>query len=536
LVVALTNFLNGVFMRKNLLSLSIAAMIGGLGLAGSASAGVSIVTPTSTATLLAPSTSGVGNILVVPYFSTQNGNSTLLSIVNSDTVNGKAVKVRFRGAANSDDVYDFQVFLSPSDVWTANVSQNSAGLSMLTTADTSCTLPSASTLNSTPFVTNRLPAVSSTFTAAQQASWTREGYVEIFNMADIPPNSATTSLFTAIRHVNGVPPGCPNQVSSSAAFTPLQNDVTAATYASVGFAAPTSGLFGGATIINTAGASVAWSGNDYALVAVNNTALAPAPGNIVFSPQMPTNAATPSLFTNDPLMIGAAPIIVAANYDLPDLSTPYVGTITPTAQANATASGFATLAVNNEYLVTPSIAAATDWTFTMPTRRYAVAMNYAAATPAAVYSSTNNGGLASWYFTSANVSVSTANKLLLCVASGSQTAFGQEEQTAAGSSFVVSPGQVAPGINFCGEASVLSFSGTSVLGATVAQSGVAAGLPSGVTAGWLNITTPGIGNGLPILGASYEQATGPVVAGKSTNFGISYQHRYQRGSVTALPF
>jgi len=518
-------------MRKNLLSLSIAAMIGGLGLAGSASAGVSIVTSTTTAVNLVPSTSGVGHILVVPYFTTQNGNATLLSIVNSDSVNGKAVKVRFRGAANSDDVFDFQIFLSPSDVWTANVSQNSAGLSVLNTSDASCTLPSAAVLNSTPFVTNRLPAVSSTFTAAQQASWTREGYVEIFNMADITPNTATSSLFYQIKHINGVPPGCPSQTSTGSAFNALTTDVTTS-YTTIGLAAPTTGLFGGATVINTAGASVAWSGNDYALVAVNATGTwFPAPANIVFSPQMPTPAATPALFTADPLMSAVTPIITAANYDLPDLSTPYVGTGTPVAQANATAAALATLSISNEYLVTPSISAATDWTFTMPTRRYAVAMNYATGLP--VYNT-----VASNYFTPADVSISTTNKLLLCVApasSNSVNGFGQEEQTVAPSGFVISPGQAAPGVTFCGEASVLSFSASaaqsSVLGATVAANFLT-GMPS--TAGWVSIGTPGIGNGLPILGASYEQATGPVVAGKSTNFGIAYQHRYQRGATGSL--
>ena len=535
-------------MRKNLLSLSIAAMIGGLGLAGSASAGVSIVAPSvlgapaTSATALAPSTSGVGNVLLVPYFTTQNGNATLLSIVNSDTVNGKAVKVRFRGAANSDDVFDFQIYLSPSDVWTANVSQAASGLSMLATGDASCTLPSATTLNTTPFVTNRLPAVSSTFTAAQQASWTREGYVEIFNMADIPPVTTTngSSLFEQIKHVNGVPPGCPGQNSTGSAFTPLTKDVTT-TYAAIGLAAPTTGLFGGATIINTAGASVAWSGNDYALVAINNTTPpVVAPGNIVFSPQMSTNAANPALFTNDPLMVGTTPIITAANYDLPDLSTPYTGTITPTVQANATAAAIATLAVNNEFLITPSISAATDWTFTMPTRRYAVAMNYATSPATAVFSPADINSVSSKYFaggSTGNVTISATNKLLLCVAAGSLNGYGQEEQTVAPSGFVISPGQAAPGLSFCGEASVLSFSAnaaqTSVLGATVAANFLT-GMPT--TAGWASIATPGIGFGLPILGASYEQATGPAVAGKSTNFGISYQHRYQRGGTTLLAY
>jgi hypothetical protein len=49
-----------------------------------------------------------------------NGNSfnTLMSVVNT-TASTKAIKVRFREGRNSLEVLDFNVFLSPFDVWTA---------------------------------------------------------------------------------------------------------------------------------------------------------------------------------------------------------------------------------------------------------------------------------------------------------------------------------------------------------------------------------------------------------------------------------
>ena len=100
-------------MRKNLLALSIAAMVGGL--SGAANAAV-INNVGTTATGLSINPQGVGHILAVPYFSTQGNNKTLLSITNTDTTNGKAVKLRFRGAANSDDIFDITVFLSPGDM------------------------------------------------------------------------------------------------------------------------------------------------------------------------------------------------------------------------------------------------------------------------------------------------------------------------------------------------------------------------------------------------------------------------------------
>ncbi|QIL83283.1 hypothetical protein G7047_27575 [Diaphorobacter sp. HDW4A] len=108
---------------------------------------------------LVTNASGAGHMLIVPYFSTQDGNALLFSLINSDEVNGKLVKLRFRGARNADSVFDFQVFLAPGDMWTANVSKNADGLSYLTTEDQSCTKPSMALVNSTPFLTSRLTRI-----------------------------------------------------------------------------------------------------------------------------------------------------------------------------------------------------------------------------------------------------------------------------------------------------------------------------------------------------------------------------------------
>jgi hypothetical protein len=537
-------------MRKNLLGLSIAAMIGGLGLAGTASAGVSFAgtgaATATNATVLRNAIDGVGHILLAPYFSTQSGNNTLLSIVNTDTTNGKAVKVRFRGAANSDDIFDFQVYLSPGDVWTANVSQNASGLSQLTTNDASCTIPSRSVLNSTPFVVGRLPAVSSTFTAAEQASWTREGYVEVLTMADIPPATGATTLFTQIKHVNGVAPGCPAGETTGAALLALNTDpATEAAAVALGFNTPTASLMGSATIINVAGAAAAWSANMDAIVGVNDAAAAPinsntdylaARGRIVFSPQTAITASNITFLTADPLL--RAGTVTGANYDLPDLSTPYVGTAalaatgagSPIAQAEALTKSLAVNSIQNEYLTTNAVInAATDWTFTMPTRRYAVAYNYAGTTAAtqAVY----NTGAASAYFTSGNVTVTGR---LLCVNPGtgtSATSWGQDEQASSVTTgFVVSPSTLAPAFAFCGEAAVLAFStnaANTVLNATIAKS--TPGTAPISTAGWQTIPTPGLtGLGLPILGSAYVKVTGPAVNGASTNFSLTAAHRRTR--------
>ena len=48
------------------------------------------------------------------------GQTTVLSVVNTTNL-AKAVKVRFLEGYNSQEVLDFNLFLSAYDVWTANV-------------------------------------------------------------------------------------------------------------------------------------------------------------------------------------------------------------------------------------------------------------------------------------------------------------------------------------------------------------------------------------------------------------------------------
>ena len=521
-------------MKKNVLALSVAALVAGF--AGGAHAVTNLAG--ATATDLQFGNTGTGHMLVVPYFSTQDGNSTLLSIINTDETKGKAVKVRFRGAANSDDIYDFQVFLSPGDVWTANVSAGADGKSFLTTADASCTKPSKATLNSTPFVTTRLnPAA----TAEVKANNTREGYIEIFNMADIvAPAAPATNLYTSIKHKNGVAP-CANiaadavaGTTASTAWTAINTDASNAvlTGAPIGMAAPTTGLLANWTIINVP-KSVAWSGAAAAIEAVNAGG-APVAGNVVYFPQTSTalTAAQALAYTADPLMQGATPVVKGALYDLPDMSTPYVtGAGTPSVQAATLANAIAATAVMNEFWTDPAISAATDWVFSMPTRRYAAAVNYKAAgalpgsvVPAAVYNANN-----ATHFAVANTEMSGDK---LCVTKITNSPWDREErQPTAPDDVVISPSEPGAPTLFCGETSVLSFNNggattSGVLSANVAVKDIDVGYQDG----WMKLNTPGAtATGLPVLGQAFVSAFNPAVSdGTAGNFNMGWSHRYAR--------
>ena len=491
-------------MRKNILSLSIAAMVGGLGLAGGAVA--------APATTLKVTPEGIGHILVVPYFTAQEGNATLLNIVNTDETNGKAVKVRFRGASNSDDVFDFTLFLSPGDVWAAEISQNpSTGLARLSTPDNSCTLP---TQVNRDFITARLNP------KANLANETREGYIEILNTADIKPG---TAVYSAIKHVKGAPPvACSNGAATPAALKPL---LTEAGISAAGFSAPTTGLFANWSIFNVADAT-SWSGEATAIVAVDARGLA-GEGLVVAHPQAngkPSGSVAD--LTADPLLVSGA--VTIQHFDLPDLSTPYTGTTTAAAQAALLSGALAKTSIKNEYFTDDSVQAQTDWVFSLPTRRYSVALNYEASNgvPAGRVFTT----LSPEYFNASNTTVEgSAATQKICV-SGIDRVFWDrsEQQKASDEDFVISPSPIAPKINLCGEVAVWSINAGDEFAASALSASVARkNLEVGYADGWGKFVTPGLGNGLPLLGAAFAKATSTNIgAGVSGNFGLAWAHRY----------
>ncbi len=112
--------------RKNLTAAVLAGLAGIAGIAG-----------TAQAVNLNPD--GLGQVLIYPYYTTNGGNDTLLSVVNT-TDSAKAVKVRFLEGYNSREVLDFNLYLSPNDVWVAAITDD-AGAPTLIIPDDSCTVP-----------------------------------------------------------------------------------------------------------------------------------------------------------------------------------------------------------------------------------------------------------------------------------------------------------------------------------------------------------------------------------------------------------
>lgn len=525
-------------MKKNVLALSIATMIGGLGFSGAAMAQAAFDV----------NESGTGVIQIVPYFTAQDGNATVLHVVNTDTTDAKAVKIRFRGASNSDDLLDFQVFLSPGDAWTGLASANADGRLQLVTNDSSCTLPASVrtdgvTLAPLDRLSNRLWD-----TAEKKHAQTREGYVEILEMATIPAHTKTTglneveALYTAVKHVKK--DGVMTAPCTAAAFNFLDNikngadsDGTAATTLS----APTGSLAASWYIMNVA-KSTTFSGSATALALDTASAGTAKP---VYAPQKAQSEST--LVTADPLI--ASKVVEQQDFDVPDLSTPIAGAAATLTAANTQAGNLSKainrLQVFNQFYQDAGLNAATDWVFSMPTRRYLVAANYEAkqyvkgtvyeavladnsvpvvADREAAYVYRNlaaTTAAANKFNVATNITVNTAGQI--CVAANGQTFFDREEDSVK-DGHVVSPG-IAKKLNLCGEVHVATFGAASPLGASVAQSS----FQTDFGAGWgvVDFGT-GAGNGVPVLGAAFTAAKNPnAAAGMVGNYGITWPHFYK---------
>lgn len=507
-------------MKKNVLALSIAAaMIGGFAGAASAQA-----LPTSfsnegmetpTADTLVQSEGGAGHILVVPYFTSQNDNMSVFHVVNTDTVNGKALKVRFRGAANSDDILDFTVFLSPGDVWTGSVQGNENGSYFLTN-DKSCTFPDIRG-EQVQFVTDRLP---SNATAAA----TKEGYIEILNMADI--TGASTEMYKAVKHVNGVAPCTSATLEKTLSINPL-DDVSTQAAADLGFQTPTGKLTADWYILNV-NQTTTFSGAATAIAATGGNGR----GNFVLFPQdnLNTSSAESAIpfLTADPLLKDGTKV-KAVNFDFPDLSTPYLAaTTTAEIQASDLTRAVANTGVSNQFALDTGINAKTDWVLSMPTRRYSVGADYTQAVTSEDYRVFNqlvstDGTDAGRFFTRGNTYVNPNNGLI-CATTTAYTFWDREETSKKGAA-VISPSNLK-GLDFCGEVNVLSFNdaaGTSVLGASVGRTNVNVDYQNG----WGAIT---YAKALPVVGSSFIKLSnsGGLANGFSGTYGITWPHRFAK--------
>jgi hypothetical protein len=251
-------------MKRN--SLTTALLAGLAGVAGMA----------STANALNINPDGIGQVLIYPYYTVNKGNQTLISVVNTTSA-VKAVKVRILEGRNSREVLDFNLYLSPFDVWVGSIEASGAtGPARLKTPDTSCTVPqipgagtAAWTLGGVDFRNfeysnlepiggaNRRDHPSSLVPVYESLDRTREGYIEMIDMGVLSTGTGLTRLAEEATHVRpaavgtvaAVPANCSALVLS---WTEGQPGGWWAEGGEVNVGLPNGGLYGGGSIVDVA--------------------------------------------------------------------------------------------------------------------------------------------------------------------------------------------------------------------------------------------------------------------------------------------
>jgi len=277
---------------------------------------------------------GLGQTLIYPYYTVQQvggkAMNTLVSVVNT-TSSGKVLKVRFREGKASQEVLDFNLFLSPNDVWTAAVVDSGSGGRLLS-FDKSCTNPA---IPATGVDFRNLAYVGDG--AGNGLDRTREGYLEILELATV-----IGPALNAITHNSaGVPANCAAVRTADGSLPANQ------------MAAPTGGISGTGTIVNVA------QGSD---IGYNAVALA-AFREAVNSPTLATE--TNNMLDADPfaLVVGSFPRTFVDHADFNRAGFAGVDAVSATMMHSS---------VINEFVLESTTRSNTDWVLTFPTKRYYV--------------------------------------------------------------------------------------------------------------------------------------------------------------------
>lgn len=507
---------------------------------GVALGGVSMV---PTAQAVSAAQDNIGQALIFPYYTVNSGWMSLFGVTNT-SANIVAVKVRFREAYNSRDVLDFNVILSPHDVWTGWVAETANGPTIFS-EDTTCTIGKI-TSSGVPFPSPTSYVGSAVDGGPTTVARMNEGYVEMIMMGAADPTSSTTLPTTALARgaihstTTGVPPGCDalvNAFQDTAKLSQLRSEFSVP-MANLNPLSGTFSLVNGGEGYSAAGKPVALANffsSDATACGTNNTfgvcnlitlqLSQAAAGDFYRSWHEPSlsaaNTAGARLATTG-TGLGAEPSIAGTGVNL----------------TGAPAVSFALAHTNviNEWTRRTNPAAgwttASDWVVTFPTKNFYVdnkpstefagraagRANIATALPAVTTAPTP---FAQFFVDTVNTpDVTTRGQSCDSI---SIALYNREEAMATGGGF--SPGGTP---QLCYEANVLTFAGSNILNSAIPAS---VDSLSG-TFGWMNIGfSPA--SGLPAVGFS-------ITSRDDTNSALLseaglVEHSYVAPTGTTLP-
>jgi hypothetical protein len=394
-------------------------------------AGVSALGVTGAAQAVNLNPDGLGQVLIYPYYTTRadvggNAYTSLLSVVNT-TSSAKAVKVRFLEGKNSREVLDFNLFLSKHDVWTAAIFASGAGAA-IGTLDNSCTLPPIPATGQA-FVNFAYmgPISSGGDLGGDSLDRTKEGYVEIIEMATFATDSTTSQIVT---HVGGVP-GQNDYVCSDLTDSQAASDATTVQ----------GGIFGGMTLINVN------AGTDF----------------------------TEDAVALDNYVAFGFNIYNAAGSIQPDLQQAFPavsqvlsgGSVYTSSWAPGTADPVSAVLMHsnvmNEFVLDSGTKSGTDWVVTFPTKRY--------------YVNAGTGLAPKLFQRNFNKTDGSCDDVSLNI-------YDREERTTS-TPIGFSPPPPTLSNAICWEANVVTFNNSNVLGSVNT-----ANIPTTFQNGWLNLGFP----------------------------------------------
>lgn len=367
-------------MKRNTLTTAVLAGV----------AGVAGLTSVSNAVNI--NTDGLGEVLIYPYYTVNKGLDTLLSVVNTtDTV--KAVKVRFMDSKNSAEVLDFNLYLSPFDVWTGVIFDpegDTEGVAAVLSSDNSCTVPSftqtgLTTADGIPYVPFSTARFNEFVGVDNSPERTREGHFEMIEMGvvDETVDTQLTGLEAAAIHTaGGVPFNCtalinawvPGGIWNLAGSRQNETDVDT----------PAGGLFGAASLISVANGEQV----GYNAVAIDAFFEDPAPFRGTVN-NFGAGVAGPATLHNEPGT--SLPTLNDADSDdvvfpTRNISNIFLnGTVTTSTwektgglsprlfqRVDALTALFMHNEIYNEYATEVAIGGITEWTVTQPTKSFYV--------------------------------------------------------------------------------------------------------------------------------------------------------------------
>lgn len=454
---------------------------------------------------------GLGQVLLYPIYTAEEGNVTAVHVTNTTNAY-KAVKVRFVEGMNSQEVLDFNLYLSPNDVWTGGVVQTATGAALVT-QDNSCTAGALAT-EGQPFVTflfdGSFNVPNTAFQRADSvssAARTRVGHLEVIEMGEVDPTlvlvpatggASAVTAGTAIRHgANGVPGNCDAVRSAWNTGGVWLTDATA------GMRAPTGGLYGSSTVVNVeAGTEFGVEVTALANFSVNQ--IHAQPGDL--DPSL-NNSQLTATFANGASRLYAEGI-------------------------DAVSAVLMKESIKNDFAYGAGLNAQTDFVVTFPTKVLYVNNGGAVAgnvyTPAPALAPFTAG----W-----NVDTSKACETI------NVSYYDREERTQQLSVNQISPRPPqAQGIALCYETNVFSIGDSKVIGGEFVRTQL--NLDSSFQTGWLNINLTGAGrqlrddggvvthNGLPAIGFAATAIQNGDVGGLLSNYAGAYTHKATATVVT----